>query len=353
MFKRWPDSITSNGIAHCAQPFSQASWRWSRCRARCASGVGTGPGANPTLLGGPVDGSPIRHVIVIVQENRTFDNLFASSILAHGGPYPGANTSQAATVDGKPMRLKPVPFEDPADPSHSTRAARVSGTTARWMALPPITCERRARLATTAAGLSVRVRSGRRDDDLPRARRALRARRREFCAAPRSDVSEPLHAGDRAEPHCRQSERREIWGCDAKPGTTVPIFGDGEDDGHAGRLPVFRSADDRRSARRGARQLEVLHRRATTISSIRRSTSTTRFARSVTGPIGSATSSRLRERFLSDIQNCRLPQVSFVMPNALDSDHAGSLSAAAPAGSARSIWRSCRASTRDGAVQLL
>ena len=33
---------------------------------------------------------------------------------------------------------------------------------------------------------------------------------------------------------------------------------------------------------------------------------------------------------LSDIRNCRLPQVSFVMPNFLDSDHAGNLSAAGP-----------------------
>ena len=46
--------------------------------------------SNPTLLGQAVAGSPIRHVIVMVQENRTFDNLFASSILGHGAPYPGA-----------------------------------------------------------------------------------------------------------------------------------------------------------------------------------------------------------------------------------------------------------------------
>lgn len=33
---------------------------------------------------------------------------------------------------------------------------------------------------------------------------------------------------------------------------------------------------------------------------------------------------------MSDIRNCRLPQVSFVMPNAIDSDHAANLSAAGP-----------------------
>src|SRR5581483_6535025 len=83
------------------------------------AGVGVPPGANPVLLGQQVLGSPIRHVIVVVQENRTFDDLFASSILAHAGPYPGADTSQTATVDGKRIGLKAVPFENPGDPSHS------------------------------------------------------------------------------------------------------------------------------------------------------------------------------------------------------------------------------------------
>ncbi len=56
-----------------------------RCR-RSPSGVAAPlPGANATLLGQQVAGSPIRHVIVLVQENRTFDNLFASSILGANG----------------------------------------------------------------------------------------------------------------------------------------------------------------------------------------------------------------------------------------------------------------------------
>ncbi|HEY1867789.1 MAG TPA: hypothetical protein VGG70_05785, partial [Candidatus Cybelea sp.] len=90
--------------------------------AATLGGVGSGPGANPTLMGQPVAGSPIRHVIVLVQESRTFDNLFASSVLANGGPYPGVDTTQTATVDGKPQALKAVPFEHPGDPSHTHAA---------------------------------------------------------------------------------------------------------------------------------------------------------------------------------------------------------------------------------------
>src|SRR5665213_2967604 len=69
-----------------------------------------------------IAGSPIAHVIVVIQENRTTDNLFASSVLAGGGPYPGANVTQTARVDGKDVAMKPVPFEYPADPRHSHAA---------------------------------------------------------------------------------------------------------------------------------------------------------------------------------------------------------------------------------------
>ena len=62
--------------------------------------------------GGPVAGSPIQHVIVVIQENRTMDNLFYG--------YPGANvTKTALTSAGTTVSLAPVPFEAPYDPSHT------------------------------------------------------------------------------------------------------------------------------------------------------------------------------------------------------------------------------------------
>src|SRR5579862_2589737 len=90
--------------------------------AATLGGGASGPGANATLMGQPIAGSPIRHVIVLVQENRTFDNLFASSVLENGGPYPGADTAQTAIVDGKPLPLKAVPLEHLGDPSHTHAA---------------------------------------------------------------------------------------------------------------------------------------------------------------------------------------------------------------------------------------
>jgi len=62
--------------------------------------------------GNPVAGSPIRHVIIVLQENRTFDNLF------HG--YPGADSATTGTTStGGTVTLQAVHLMTPWDPSHS------------------------------------------------------------------------------------------------------------------------------------------------------------------------------------------------------------------------------------------
>ena len=54
----------------------------------------------------------IKHVVIIVQENRSFDNLFNG--------YPGADTAQSgATSTGQTVALQPVGFTAPKDISHS------------------------------------------------------------------------------------------------------------------------------------------------------------------------------------------------------------------------------------------
>lgn len=57
----------------------------------------------------------IRHIIYIVQENRSFDNLFQG--------YPGANTVSSGTIStGKTVRLKPVSLRAHYDIDHSAGA---------------------------------------------------------------------------------------------------------------------------------------------------------------------------------------------------------------------------------------
>ena len=53
----------------------------------------------------------IQHVVVIMQENRTFDNLF--------NDFPGADTVQSGNSHGNTVELQPVPLEQGTDIDHS------------------------------------------------------------------------------------------------------------------------------------------------------------------------------------------------------------------------------------------
>jgi phospholipase C len=59
----------------------------------------------------PVNGSPIQHIVVIMQENRSFDNLF------HG--FPGADFAQTGVSNGVEVPLQSISLADPRDLDHS------------------------------------------------------------------------------------------------------------------------------------------------------------------------------------------------------------------------------------------
>jgi len=64
------------------------------------------------LTAAGVSGSPIKHVIVVIQENRTVDNLFNG--------FPGADThASGPTHTGKKVALQPEGLEWEFDPSHT------------------------------------------------------------------------------------------------------------------------------------------------------------------------------------------------------------------------------------------
>jgi phospholipase C len=76
--------------------------------------VGCGAGVFDPI--GPVvpsaNGLPIQHVVIIMQENRTVDNLFNG--------FPGADTAQSGMSDGVSIPLQPIHLNDPRslDNSH-------------------------------------------------------------------------------------------------------------------------------------------------------------------------------------------------------------------------------------------
>ncbi|MBV8374347.1 MAG: hypothetical protein JO302_02455 [Candidatus Eremiobacteraeota bacterium] len=69
------------------------------------------PSPSPSPSASPVAGSPIRNVIIVLQENRTFDNLF------HGFPETDYATSGKSST-GRRIPLRPVRLMTPWDPSH-------------------------------------------------------------------------------------------------------------------------------------------------------------------------------------------------------------------------------------------
>lgn len=58
--------------------------------------------------------SRIKHVVIIIQENRSVDNLFNG--------FPGADTVRVGRSHEGPVALQPVDLSDPEDPDHQHRA---------------------------------------------------------------------------------------------------------------------------------------------------------------------------------------------------------------------------------------
>jgi len=65
----------------------------------------------PASTVSPIPGSPIQHIVIIMQENRTLDNLFNG--------FPGADTVQSGMDGGKMVPLRPIALGDGRDPDHS------------------------------------------------------------------------------------------------------------------------------------------------------------------------------------------------------------------------------------------
>lgn len=77
----------------------------------------TPPGNPPGAPGGPNARDPIRHIVILVKENRTFDNYFGTFPHADGATY-------GRLSDGRLVRLTHTPDHTLLDISHQGDAAR-------------------------------------------------------------------------------------------------------------------------------------------------------------------------------------------------------------------------------------
>ncbi|MBV8198843.1 MAG: hypothetical protein JO263_11970 [Candidatus Eremiobacteraeota bacterium] len=272
--------------------------------------------------------TPIAHVIVLVQENRTFDNLFASSVLAGGGPYPGAITTQTPTVDGRRIRLKTIPFEYPADPRHNHPSLMTEWDSGKMDGFGRDTVTVVKGFPQPQPGLPY----AHLPDSETTLYHLLAAR---YALADENFATRLIptfashYALATAQPRVAGNPNDSIWGCDARPGTTVPLFGAGETMITPGVFPCFDQptiGDLLDAAHVSWKYYTGIYNNPTdpTVNiyeAFRKIRYGADWQNNVITP--SAT-------ILSDIANCRLPTVSFVMPNWLNSDHAGNLSASGP-----------------------
>ena len=83
--------------------------------ARPTTGGVLMPAGAPFLPAALSTRTPIKHVIIVVMENRSFDNVFRG--------FPGADTVSTGRGHlGQSIALQPAPFEGTCDPDHSHEA---------------------------------------------------------------------------------------------------------------------------------------------------------------------------------------------------------------------------------------
>jgi phospholipase C len=99
-----------------------AAWGFDSGTHLRAQTVGTStpiPEATPTATTTTTASDPIQHIVILVKENRTFDNMF--------GTFPGADgTRVGATSDGRTVPLTHTPDHTLLDIAHHGDAARVA-----------------------------------------------------------------------------------------------------------------------------------------------------------------------------------------------------------------------------------
>ena len=139
MGQRGTRSASSGPVAFCSDGCASVSFPCDCCGRRLWLSAGlTGCDGSiialsasppvPASTVSPIPGSPIQHIVVIMQENRSFDNLFNG--------YPGADTVQGGMNGNELIPLKPISLGDSRDlePLASCAGGRI-GITATWTAL--------------------------------------------------------------------------------------------------------------------------------------------------------------------------------------------------------------------------
>jgi phospholipase C len=266
---------------------------------------------DPGITVAPIPGSPIDHVVVIMQENRSFDNLFNG--------FPGADTAQSGESLGITIPLAPVSLADPRDLDHTHPGW--------WQDWDNGKMDGFARAGSSSPILAYSYVP---EDEVEQywtlARQyVLGDRMFQSNTGPSFPAHLYMIAGEAAD--VTEDPNSLFWGCDAEPGTTVPVLGPNGTD-----LPgVFPCWDDATAGdlldAKGIswRYYAPASTDGTNINSVYDAIRHIRYGSDwgeyVIYP---------QTRVLTDIQNGELAQVTWVIPDFTHSDHPGSGSTEGP-----------------------
>jgi phospholipase C len=188
------------------------------CGGACALAAFTGCNANialtpsppvPASTVSPIAGSPIQHIVVIMQENRSFDNLFNG--------FPGADSAQSGMNGSQQIALQPISLGDPRDLEHSHT---------RW--LKDWDDGAMDNFAQGGASPSTLAYSYVPESDVEEywslARQyVLGDRMFQSNTGPSFVAHQYMIAGQAA--NVVENPTGSVWGCDAPPGTTAAVMG--------------------------------------------------------------------------------------------------------------------------------
>jgi phospholipase C len=258
----------------------------------------------PASTVAPADGSPIEHVVIIMQENRSFDNLFNG--------FPGADTAQSGMRDGVSVPLQPLHLGDQRDLGHSHAdwwqawndgkmdgfSSAAGGTVLPYSYVPRSEVEPYWQLA-----LQYTI-----GDHMFQANTGPSFVSHQYMIAGQS-------GGVAENPNGR------IWGCDAPPGTLAPTLGVDPRTTDAGVYPCF---DYKTMA-------DLLDDKGITWRYYAPGPSNNFFVLSAYQAIrhirfGSDWKDKVispQNRVLTDIANGQLAQVTWIVPDFSHSDHPG------------------------------
>lgn len=175
----------------------------------CGASIAVSPSPPvPESTVSPIAGSPIEHIVVIMQENRSFDNLFNG--------FPGADTAQSGMNGGQSIALTPISLGDSRDLSHSHM---------RWS----LDWDQ-GKMDGFAQGSSTLAYSYVPEKDVEPywalARQyVLGDRMFQSNTGPSFVAHQYMIAGQSAS--VAENPTGSVWGCDAAPGTTAALMGPG------------------------------------------------------------------------------------------------------------------------------